>query len=513
MSRNPALTRSLQSRECVQHRREHPFATMIAILSSALMPGLAHALAVTSTSPASNAGNVARHSSIVIQFDRPLAVASVTASSFRVYGHHSGPIAGAITFSNGNQTLNFTPAVTLFGGEPVSVNLSHSLAAADSTTLRSAGYAFQFLTAASTASMTFTQIDVVSVRTNGNPTVLYGGAHADFNRDGWIDYAAVNEVSADLRVMLNRADGSGLLGPVLVPPPAIGLEASPNDSGDFNNDGFIDIATGNSSSNSTSILLGLGNGRFGAQQSVAVGNRPHGVAALDVDGDADLDLVIASENGNFLSLLTNNGSGVFGGRVDFESGGDGEYALSSGDMNGDGILDLVVGTRNDHRVIVLTGNGNGTFSSAANIDGGGLLWKLVLGDLNGDGKLDVATANGQSNNGAIILGNGDGSLQAATVISFGGSMVASDLADLDGDGDLDWVTSSYGAARWYLRRNNGSGVFTNAGQVLAPSSASCASLYDFDNDGDLDMALADENVDVVLLMRNDNDAIFANGFD
>ncbi|MEO8459262.1 MAG: FG-GAP-like repeat-containing protein [Dokdonella sp.] len=484
----------------------------MALITAMFVPTFAHALAVSSTSPVLNAGNVARATTIVINFDRPLATASIGNASFRVFGQQHGKIAGATVFSNANQTLTFTPAVTLFPGELVTVNLSHAVTAADSTTLRSAGYAFQFLTHAGIAPMTFIQIDAVSVRTNGNPTVLYGGAHADFNLDGWIDYAAVNEVSADLRVMLNRADGSGLLGPVLVPPPVIGFEASPNDSADFNNDGKIDIATSNTSSDTVSVLLGLGTGRFGPQQAVAVGMTPHGIAALDVDGDADPDLVVASENGNFLSVLINDGSGVFGNRTDFDSGGNGEYALSSGDMNGDGILDLVVGTYNNNRLIVLTGNGNGTFTSAANIDGGGKVWKLVLGDVNGDGKLDVASVNGPTNNGAIAFGNGNGTLQAAALTAFGGTTVASDLGDLDGDGDLDWVVSSYGAARWYIRRNNGSGVFSAAGEIMAPAAASCASLYDADNDGDLDMSLADENADLLLLMRNGNDTIFKNGF-
>lgn len=488
---------------------------LLGVVAMLAVPILAHALAVSTTSPALNASNVARQTAIVIRFDRPLATASITPASFRVAGQQSGPIGGTTTYSNGGQTLTFTPSRAFFPGELVSVLLAHSIAAADASTLREAGYAFQFLTIAGAAPMAFTMIDTVSVRIGGVPTRLYGGAYADLDQDGWIDYIAVNEVSADLRVMLNRADGSGLLGPVLTPPTPIGLEASPNESGDFNNDGKIDIATSNTSSGTVSIVLGLGDGHFGLQQAVPVGASPHGIAALDVDGDADLDLVVATEGGNFLSLLINDGAGVFGNRSDFNSGGNGEYALAPGDMNGDGILDLVVGTRHDNRVIVLTGNGNGTFSPAANIDGGGLVWKLVLGDVDNDGALDVAAVNGQSGNGAIVLGNGDGTLQPATITTFGSHMVASDLGDLDGDGDLDWVASSYGAGRWYILKNDGSGAFTPDSEVDAPSAGSCASLYDFDNDGDLDMALADENDDVVLLMRNGDrgDMIFSDGFE
>lgn len=478
-----------------------------------VLPAAAQALTLASTQPAGNAANIARGTTITLVFDEPVQTASVTSASLRIWGQQGGPTPGALAWSDGDRQLTFTPAQPFFPGEVVNVQLAGGIAAADASTLRAAGHSFQFLTAAGSSPMAFTRIDTVSVSLAGETTRLYGGAYLDLDDDGWVDYIAVNEVSADLRVLLNRADGSGLLGPVLEPPTPIGFEASPNESGDFDHDGRIDVATSNTSSNSVSIVLGLGDGHFGPQQEVAVSATPHGIAALDVDGDADLDLVVASENGNTLSLLRNDGAGVFGQRSDFDSGGDGEYALAPGDMNGDGILDLVVGARDDERIIVLTGNGDGTFSPAANVDGGGLLWKLVLGDVDGDGDLDVAAVNGQSNNGAIVRGNGDGTLGAAELVDFGGHMVASDLGDLDGDGDLDWVTSSYGAGRWYVLRNDGSGAFTTISEIPADENASCASLYDFDNDGDLDMALADEVADVIVLMRNDGSTIFRDGFD
>jgi len=433
----------------------------------------------------------------------PLSTASITSSSFRVWGAQSGRVAGTTEFSNGNQTLTFTPTGTYFPGDVISIQLAHSISGADSSSLRSAGYAFQFQTHTSAGSTSSTEIDVVSVRTNGNMTRLYGGAITDLNHDGWIDYIAVNEISADLRVLLNTADGSGLLGPVLTPPAQIGVEASPSTVADFNNDGFMDVATGNSTSSTVSIALGSGDGYFASVQNKSVGARPHGIVALDVDGDGDLDLVVASENGQSLTLLVNNGAGVFADGIDFANqDNDGKYALGAGDMDGDGIIDLVVGTTG-HRILVLKGNGDGTFTQTANVNSGGYAWKLALGDVNNDGKLDVAQANGQDDNAAILFGNGDGTLQAAQIYSFNGTTVGSSLGDLDGDGYLDWVVSSYGAGEWYVMHNDGDGTFTRVDTIPAPLNASCASLYDFDNNGTLDMALADESSDEILLRRND----------
>jgi uncharacterized repeat protein (TIGR01451 family) len=468
------------------------------------LPAFAQAIAVSATTPHGNANNVARGTAISITFDTALDTSSINGTSFRVWGAQSGPAAGTTAYTNGNATLTFTPSHPFFPGEWVSIQLSHSIVGANASPMRAAGYAFQFQTATAPAAITFTQNGPpVSVQT-GSTTRLYGGAITDINHDGWIDFIAVNEVSADLRVLLNTADGSGLLGPVLTPPEPIGIEASPSVVADFNNDGFMDVATGNATSNTISIALGDGTGHFLSVQNLDAPDRPHGIVALDVNGDAALDIVVASENGERLTLYVNNGSGVFAQGIDFaQDDSDAKYGLSAGDMNGDGIIDLVAGTSFFDKILVFTGNGDGTFTETENIASGGYSWKLALGDVNNDGYLDVAQANGPSNNASILFGNGDGTLQPAQVYTINGTGVGSSLGDLDGDGHLDWVISSYSASRWYIMHNNGDGTFTRVGTIPAPMNASCASLYDFDNNGTLDMALADEVSDEILLEKND----------
>lgn len=479
--------------------------------------GGAQALGVSATTPAQNAGNIARNATIVIDFDRAVDPVTVTAGSFRVWGRSGGRMTGTIAWSNGNQRLTFTPSRAFFPGELVHVNLATSIAGADATPLRTGGWTLNYLTRAGAATGTFELIDTVTVRSPGGGTTrLYGGNFPDINNDGWIDYIAVNEVSADMRVLLNRADGSGLLSPFLTPPTPIGVEASPNEAVDFDNNGTLDMATSNTTSGTVSVALGNGNGTFATPQTLTVASSPHGMAALDVDGDADTDLVIAANGGNTMTMLRNNGAGVFGNRMDFDSGGDGEYALGYGDMDNDGLVDLVVGSQNDQRIRVLKNNGNGTFTAQAAAVAAGRPWMLAVGDVNGDRFLDVAVANGVSNNGAILLGNGNGTLQAGVTVPLGSgssTIIATDLGDLDGDGDLDWVLSSFGGSRWYVMSNNGQGAFTVNRQITAPNAGSCGSLYDFDNDGDLDMALADEIADVVLLYRNVGAVLFADGFE
>ena len=397
--------------------------------------------------------------------------------------------------------MTFDPAQPFSAGEVVSVNLSRSIRGATGAHLRSAGYAFQFWTDVVASSGTFSQYDVLS-NTTGENTRIYGASATDLNHDGYLDLTTVNEDSADVRVFLNLADGSGNYGAFLTPQP-IGVEASPNDAGDFDDDGNADLCIAASTSDSVWILLGNGDGTFATPQEIPVGNEPHGIQALDVDGDADLDVVNCNRSTGNLSLLVNDGAGVFSAPTYFDGGVSGEYGLAAGDMNADGIADLVVAGQAGSHLRTLLGNGDGTFTPAGAAQStGGQTWVVKLGDVDGDGDLDATTANSTTGNAGVLKNTGTGTFSAVTTVSLGAHTVSTDLGDLDGDGDLDWAVSSFGGQFWRLYRNNGAGTFSFWLEISAPAYPSCSILLDTDNDGDLDLALTDEIANVIVLMRN-----------
>jgi hypothetical protein len=67
-------------------------------------------------------------------------------------------------------------------------------------------------------------------------------------------------------------------------------------TGDFNNDGILDMVVVNMSDNSVSVLLGKPNGTFQPQIVYPVGTQPLFVAVGDFNGDGNLDLAVANEN-------------------------------------------------------------------------------------------------------------------------------------------------------------------------------------------------------------------------
>src|SRR5215472_2811744 len=122
--------------------------------------GAATPLQVVSRSP-ERLTAAPRTGAVTITFDRAVDHASITPSSFRVFGKQSGTATGPFTFSPDDTAVTLTPTRPFVAGEVVHVNLSHDVTGADASPLRSAGYTYQFRIAVTLAPRSFTPIQTL----------------------------------------------------------------------------------------------------------------------------------------------------------------------------------------------------------------------------------------------------------------------------------------------------------------------------------------------------------------
>jgi hypothetical protein len=181
---------------------------------------------------------------------------------------------------------------------------------------------------------------------NGPSDVAIG----DFNGDGRLDLAVVNNSDNTVAVLLGNGDGS-FQGPIGFP-----TSTTPNSvvTGDFNSDGKLDLAVG-TSNKQVSVLLGNGDGTFQNHKEYTIGANAQIVAAADVNADGKLDLISANFNDNTISVLPGNGDGTFKGESVFPTSA-GPIGLAVGDFNGNGKLDIAVAASTANTVSVLTDN-------------------------------------------------------------------------------------------------------------------------------------------------------------
>ena len=89
---------------------------------------------------------------------------------------------------------------------------------------------------------------------------------------------------------------------------------------DVNGDGKADLITANYGSDTVSVLLGNGDGTFGAQTTFAVGNGPWAVTTADVNGDGRADLITANRCSDTCRCCWATGTGTFGAQTTYAVG-------------------------------------------------------------------------------------------------------------------------------------------------------------------------------------------------
>ncbi|MGK2955983.1 MAG: FG-GAP-like repeat-containing protein [Solirubrobacterales bacterium] len=330
---------------------------------------------------------------------------------------------------------------------------------------------------------------------NGQP---FGLVSADFNGDGKADMATGNVTTSTISILLG--DGSGGFAAATNVP--VGNQPFDLATADFNGDGKADLATSNSFANSVSIFLGNGSGGFGAATTFPIlASGAQTIRSADFNGDGKADLLTGNIYANSVSVLLGNGSGGFGAAATFPVGNQ-PYDAISADFNGDGKADIITANYGSANISVLLGNGAGGFAPATNFPAGANAQALAQGDFNGDGKRDLAVANAFTGGVSILLGNGSGGFGAPTSYPVGNYPYSLATADFDGDGKLDLLSANLGANSVSVMLGNGAGGFGAPNSYAVGNSPWTVIAADFNGDGSPDIAASNRSTNNVSVLLN-----------
>lgn len=327
--------------------------------------------------------------------------------------------------------------------------------------------------------------------------------------------SSYQSASATQNFTISQATVSGTLMSAANSPFQVGTSPNSVAVADFNGDGNPDLAVANYGANSggpgssVTVLLGDGSGNFtqASKSPILVPTAQNGnsysLAVGDFNGDGFQDIAVASVYSDDVTVLLGNGDGTFteayGSPFSVGSHPQQPFFVTVGDFNNDGIQDLVTANAASNTVSVLLGNGTGGFTQAPNspFPAGNTPESVAVGDFDGNGTEDLAVANVNSNNVTVLLGNGSGGFSAASgsPISVGTNPFSVAVADFDSNGKLDLATANFGGNVTVLL-GNGSGGFTqpSGSPFSAGGAVSFVAAADFNGDGIPDLTLSNGTV-------------------
>lgn len=383
------------------------------------------------------------------------------------------------------------------------------------------------------------------------PFMAYDFAFGDYDGDGLLDLAAAFPMPGRATVYRNQGGGS-FLETGSFPVSRFGAPQAVR-WGDFNGDGRLDLAVGDSPQvvhlNSggepagwDDVLslgaqvpgqvwsAGVADATGSGALEVAFGNRyaasmlyssfsvplaraltpvvtspgdtwaASSVAWGHVAGDPLPDLLYGGGLGGQslgARLFVNTGGTFPPGEPDEQlaASGFGPHRVAFADHDGTGRLSVAVGTGSGIQIYT---NGVWTAPAYTLPDAG---YDIAWGDVDGDGRLDLLAG---TQDGVAMYRRlpGAGQLQR-TWSAAGPAQALVDWGDYDGDGRLDIAAISPSLASeqpLYLYRNNPDGTFTRVmGSASQSLRATALAWADFDGDGDVDLAAGSYLTSTVIL--------------
>ena len=312
-------------------------------------------------------------------------------------------------------------------------------------------------------------------------------ATGDFNKDGYMDMALGKNGAANLIYFGTATDTFNSSGQALANNATVSLTTL-----DYDRDGDEDLLAGNASQ-ANILYVNNGSGSFSAGQTMGTSNTRQ-VISFDINKDAQPDIIEVTDDSVF---VWRNYSGTFVKVQTIAPASFSPYSVTYGDIDKDGDPDLII-ANDTGPSLVYRNNGYGTFTDTCQIIGAGATRQVHLFDYDCDGDLDLVIGNNAIAN-ELWLNNGSGTF-ASTTLSLGSGATKLFSYDKDEDGDQDLITLSSSQISVY--RNSLSGTwgtlaYTLSSANLGGSIWKFVTVCDVDRDGDMDILANDDDLNYI----------------
>lgn len=315
--------------------------------------------------------------------------------------------------------------------------------------------------------------------------VTQGLATGDFNEDGLLDIAAATRSASAVGVLLNSALHPGYVTfatPLLADAPGgpVGVV-----SADFNRDGRLDLAYADSEGDTVGLLYGRGDGTFQFPALIGAQEGASWIAAGDWNADGWTDAAVTNLTAGTITVLLNDGSGGLDA-TQHVAAGQAPGVVIAAEIDGSPGPDLACTDQNGAVVTIFSNNGSGSFAHWQTLPTGARPLSVAAGDYDADGRTDLASANRDGRSVQVFRQTAPGVFQPVA-LGENRQYTAIETLDADGDGVDDIAASGEGPVGLTLLLGRpGADPVLDRGYTLVAGTSDLIT-GDLDGDGLLDL--------------------------